>query len=837
MPAIRRLILGSLLLVTTGAAASSAPTAPNLITDPGTADTATPILTPTRTTLTVSGLNSPARIVIDRYGVPHLYAGTHYDAFFVQGFNAARDRLWQIDTWRRRGLGLLAEVFGAAYVEQDQAARLMLYRGDLYPEWLAYGADTKAIATSFTAGINAYIDLIEAEPARLPPEFELLDYRPARWQPTDVVRIRSHGLWRNVTAEVQRARIACDHGLPVAAAWKVLEPAWETKIPEGLDPCSIPADVLDLYLLAKAPVRFSDLDVSALVRAPGAKPAAADHGATRARRKALIASVQQHDLDRGIGSNNWVVAPSRTGTGRALIANDPHRAHDVPSLRYVAHLIAPGLNVIGAGEPALPGISIGHNGTIAFGLTIFGIDQEDLFIYEKAQNGYRYQGRIEPFSEIVESIPIRGAAPREVRLRFTRHGPVLKEDRHRAFALAAAWLEPGMAPYLGSVDYMRASDWRTFEGALNRWGAPAENQVYADVQGNIGYKPAGRFPRRVNWDGLMPVPGDARYEWQGHFDMDALPVEFNPTRGFTGTANSMNLPEDFPIAERRIGFEWAAPWRYQRLWEALGEQDPHGVDEALALQRDYFSTAARAAVTALLHDPDGAESAPAPALATTGTRADALALFARWDYQMTADSAAALLFAQWFHRDLPVAFSEALLPDAGTALQPLDTLTLVQMLGDHRFRPIARAALAKSWETLQAAHGDDPSAWHWGSAHRIRFRHPLLEHAPSDLAERMRFPDYPRGGTADTLNSTGFDAQSFDVVNGASFRMVIDVGNWDAARMTNAPGQSGDPRSPFYANLLQGWAEEGSFPLLYSDDAVAEHAVEEILLYPPTQAR
>jgi penicillin G amidase len=381
----------------------------------------------------VDGLEAPARIVVDRWGVPHIYAGTHYDAFFVQGFNAARDRLWQIDTWRRRGLGQLAEAFGPAYVEQDKAARLFLYRGDMYREWLAYGSDAKAIATAFTAGINAYVKLTETQPELLPPEFGLLDYRPARWAPEDVVRIRSHGLWRNVTAEVQRARIACEHGLPATRLWKVLEPAWEARIPDGLDPCSIPENVLDLYLLAKAPVRF---DAARLATAAGTHP----------DRAALLAEVATNDLDRQLGSNNWVIAPTRTDTGRPILANDPHRAHDVPSLRYVAHLVAPGLNVIGAGEPSLPGISIGHNGTIAFGLTIFGIDQEDLYVYDKERNGYRHRGRIEPFEEVVEQIAVKGADAQTVRLRFTRHGPVVQETGDRAFAVRAAGSSPAWRP-------------------------------------------------------------------------------------------------------------------------------------------------------------------------------------------------------------------------------------------------------------------------------------------------------------------------------------------------------------------------------------------------------
>ncbi|MFM7119091.1 MAG: penicillin acylase family protein, partial [Gammaproteobacteria bacterium] len=705
--------------------------------------------TPTETRYRLSGLAAPARIVVDRWGVPHISAESIDDAFFVQGFNAARDRLWQIDTWRRRGLGLLAEAFGPAWVEQDRAARLFLYRGDLYREWLAYSADAKAIATSFTAGINAYIDLTAAKPDLLPPEFTLLDYAPARWAPEDIVRIRSHGLWRNVTAEVQRARIACRHGLPAAQAWKVLEPDWTARLPAGLDPCTIPEDVLDVYLLAKAPVRF---DATPLVTAAGARqhdragwqPSPVPAAGTPLRRTRL-AEIARADLDRNIGSNNWVVAPSRTATGRPILANDPHRAHDVPSLRYIAHLSAPGLDVIGAGEPALPGISIGHNGTVAFGLTIFGLDHEDLYVYQRDRNGYRYQSRSEPIVTVAETIPVRGEPPRTVQLRFTRHGPIVFEDAYRLFALRAAWLEPGMAPYFGSVEYMRARDWRSFLHALNRWGAPAENQVYADTRGNIGYKPAGLFPKRTDWDGLLPVPGDGRYEWQGFFDMDALPVEYNPARGFTGSANNMNLPPDFPIAERRIGFEWSAPWRYRRLWEVLEASNPHTPDDSLRLQRDYLALNARAALAPL------SDVMPSDVPATAAP----LALLRAWDQVMTAESAAALLFAQWFYRDLPLAVAEQVAPGAARDLQPMDGLTLIAALDRPDGQQAALAALARSFATLQQAYGENPDNWRWGDVHRIRFQHPLLGRASPELAAQMRLPDFPRGGAADTVNNTG----------------------------------------------------------------------------------
>ena len=246
----------------------------------------------------VAGLERPAEIIVDEWGVPHIYADTHYDAFFVQGFNAARDRLWQIDTWRRRGLGLLSEVFGPRYVEQDRAARLLLYRGDMYREWLAYGSDAKRIAEAFTDGINAYIDLIAKRPELLPPEFELMDYRPARWRAEDAVRIRSHGISQNVGSEVLRARIVCLAGLDLASEWRTLEPEWELAVPDGLDPCGVPADVLDVFELGRREVSFED-----------------DPGRARTG----------SDRDWLEGSNNWAVAPTRTKTGRPILANDPHR--------------------------------------------------------------------------------------------------------------------------------------------------------------------------------------------------------------------------------------------------------------------------------------------------------------------------------------------------------------------------------------------------------------------------------------------------------------------------------------------------------------------------------
>lgn len=742
----------------------------------------------------VDGLSAPAEIVVDRWGVPHIYAAAHYDAFFVQGFNAARDRLWQIDLWRRRGLGELAEVLGPEYVEQDAAARLFLYRGSMFREWLAYGSDAKRIAEAFTAGINAYVRHVETHPDALPIEFQLLDYAPSLWEADDVVRIRSHGLWRNVTSEVQRARTVCEYGLETDAMRRRLEPAWETKIPEGLDPCDIPEDVLRKYRLAKAPVSFAALDEAALA-----------------------------DVDvaaREAGSNNWAIAPHRTSTGRPILANDPHRGHAVPSLRYIAHLSAPGLDVIGAGEPALPGISIGHNGSIAFGLTIFSIDQEDLRVYDVRRGRYRYLDDWVDFETIEETIAVRDARPEKVELEFTRHGPVVHREGNRAFAVQAAMLEPGMAPYFGSVEYMRAQNWREFVAALNRWGAPAENQVYADDRGNIGYKPAGLTPIRPDFDGLMPVPGDGRFEWAGFYDMDRLPVEYNPERGWVATANAMSLPDGYPYEEIKSGFEWASPWRIDRIEEVLNASPPHSIEDSLALQRDYLSIPARRIIRSL----EG-EDLPAPASG----------LFDGWDFTLTRDSAAAALFEVWWSRYLKDAVMARLVDAPVESLGYLDPLVVIE--GFEGMTPaergeIARESLGGAIETTRSLLGEAPDAWRWGALHQMRFEHPLLD-VVTDTAvrEHLSMPAVERGGSGDTPNATRY-REDFTVAAGGSWRMVIDVGNWDNAFMTSAPGQSGDPASPHYDDLLEGWGDDGHFPLLYSKEAVAEHAVARIRLEP-----
>ena len=766
----------------------------------------------------LDGLERPAEILVDRWGVPHLYASSLDDLFCVQGFNAARDRLWQLDFWRRRGLGLLAEAFGPSLVERDRATRLFVYRGEMRAEWLAYGSDTKRVATAFVAGVNAYVRLALDDPALLPFEFRELGYQPALWAPQDVARIRSNGLYYNLDQEVARALVLRDYGPEVEELRRRREPPVELVVPDGLDLSLVPDDVLRVYRLAIDPPDLGGVPAPAMP-----------------------------------GSNNWVLAPERTTTGRPLLANDPHRALSVPSLRYLAHLSAPGLDVIGAGEPALPGISIGHNGQIAFGLTIFAIDQEDLYVYRTNPENpleYRYQDRWEPMRVVRETVAVRGGAAEQVELRFTRHGPVVYEDpgRRTAFAVRAAWLEPGMAPYLGSMDYMRARGWDEFLAAMNRWGAPPENQLYADPSGTIGWKPAGLAPIRPNWDGTLPVPGDGRYEWAGFRDADELPVAVDPPRGWLATANEMNLPDGYPARAKVITFDWYPATRAERLAEVLDGRGRMSPEDCVRLQSDFVSLPARRMVRRLagVHADDPAT-------------AEALAMLAGWDGDLGADAAPAALFEVWYRRHLRPALLrralgqllpegrveaalEALTPDEVLLADPRVDLDLVERPG-HRLGPDAdaaldallRSSLREAVTDVEGLLGPDRERWAWGRLHVSRLVHPLSRLFDASTRARLAVGPVPRGGSGDTVGNTAYTAD-FVQSGGSTFRIVVDVGDWDRSLVMNSPGQSGDPASPHYADLFEAWGRGEAFPLLYSRDAVEAAAERRIRLRPPGPA-
>ena len=771
-------------------------------------------------TVSVHNLHQPAEILIDHWGVPHIYAKDEDDLFFVQGFNAARDRLFQIDLWHRRGLGRLAEAFGPAFIEQDKAARLFLYRGDMNREWLTYSKDAQAIAKSFVAGINAYIDWLEQHSDRMPFEFKKLNYRPTKWEPEDVVRIRSHGLTGNLDDEVSRAKMACLGALKGDEVRLRLEPAWETQVPQGLDPC-LPKDVLKVFDLATQEVRFTRETTPVLAA------------------ESSVSFTGESTAEGRAESNNWVVSAARSATGRAIMANDPHREYRTPSLRYIADLYAPTLHVIGIGEPAIPGVSNGHNDWIAFGGTYFGIDQQDLYVYELNpvnRNEYKYKNQWERLQVIHEEIKVRNQAAVPVDLKFTRHGPLIymEEEKNRAFAVRTDWLEAGTAPYMASLGFMRAQTFEQFKNALRGWGSPPINHVYADVKGNIGWAPMGFAPIRPNWDGLFPVPGDGRYEWAGAWDTDQLPRAYDPASGYITTSNEMNLPPDYPYKERKVGFEWSPPFRHQRIDEVLSAHSKISIEDSMALQNDVVSIPARRLVSLLapLHSEDAATQA-------------ALKLLKNWNAALDSDSPQAALEEVWLSRHLAPAFKEALLSKAAAeTFERVDPRTMLDALEypEARFQGnateqrdhIVLTSLAAAYHDMEQLQGQDSSQWQWGKLHFNLSEHPFASAVDEKLRTEINVGPVPKHGGRYTVNASGYRSSDFRQVLGPSARLIIDVGNWDDSKAVNYPGQSGDPQSSHYRDLATLWRAGQYFPLLYSREAVENATERKIELVPET---
>jgi penicillin amidase len=747
-----------------------------------------------RGTLHAQGLHQPVRVQRDKWGVAHIYATDEHDLFFAQGFVAAQDRLFQMEIWKRAGLGRLAEILGPAAVERDTQARRLRYRGDLRAEYASYGPNTFAILRAFTDGINAYIKLIQADGGKgLPIEFQIAGFHPEPWQPTDCLnRLAAYSMTGNASSELLHAQLVALVGPEQANSLSSFQPSTRLTPAPGVD--------------------FT-----------GLSPALLANVVSGDERIPFPASTLRE-------SNNWTVSGTLTDTGKPLLANDPHRVIAEPSLRYMVHLVAPGWNVIGAGEPALPGVAAGHNEHIAWGFTIFGLDQQDLYLekLDPAQPGrYKTSTGWETMTESSETLAVRGADPVTVRLKYTRHGPVLWEDGRRALSLRWVGSEPGTAGYLGSLSLDRASNWKEFEQAMPRWKVPSENIVYADREGNIGEHSTGLAPRRSNFNGLLPVPGDGGYEWQGYVPNDALPHQLNPAEQFIATANQKMIPDDYPFP---VGFEWSSPSRFQRIHEVLSEAKRSGhkltVRDMGSLQSDVVSLLARKLQPMLRAAIDGRGSVVP---ATTRSAADMLL---SWDGALREDFAPAVLYELWTQELSKVLVERVVPPRARLAIESLSAPQVLDALeslpGDRD--SLLLTALSAARARLQALQGDDPAKWSWGNLHQVYFRHAL--DATADTAALFDLGPFPRSGDDDVVQATSPDAQTFEQVDGASYREIFDLGDWDHSVAINVPGQSGQPGSAHYADLLPLWRNGQYFQLAYSRQAVEAVTTDVLELKP-----
>ena len=734
------------------------------------------------------GLAAAGEIVIDRAGVPHIYAASARDGFFLQGYAVARDRLWQIDLWRKRGLGRLSASFGPGFVAQDRASRLLLYRGDMAAEWAAYPAAAKGWTEAFVAGINAYVDDVAAGRQPLPMEFTATASQPDHWTVDDIVRIRSNGLSRNIDAEVARARALCTGDAKYEPLRRVLEPTHRVSIPKGLDPCRLPKDVLADYDRGTSDVRFDG--------------------------KTIVAA--RSDAENAEGSNNWVIGPSRSATGRPILANDPHRTHSIPNLRYLSHIDTPELKIAGAGEPALPGVSFGHNDDMAWALTIFYTDQQDLVINPRGT----------PLRAVRETIAVKGAAPREVVLKFSDDGPILHEDptSGQSVALRATWAQPGAAAYFNATWAFLGKNRDDFLKARDHWGAPSLNLLFATRDGDFGWTPGGFVPLRAAGDGLLPVPAGAAYRWTGMLDPKLMPTRFNPPEGWIATANEMNLP---PGYRHQIGFEWVDRSRINRISEVIAATPKFSIADAMALQTDVTSDMARRAVAML-----------AGLAGRTADETAALDMVRGWDGTQGPDSAAAALYEIWAGRHLPATAITRLVPEPARAgfgatniANVLPVLADGALLGpdpDAMRRAILLDSLGTAWAETRRLLGPAPANWRWGALHHADFR-PALPIAGRE--DERRVGPLPVGGSGSTPMAMTY-GNDFRVTAGASVRLVMDVGAWDNSMVINTPGQSGDPASPHYRDLFPRWASGNYVPFPWSRARVLSQAERIITVSP-----
>lgn len=702
-------------------------------------------------TIQLSGLAAPVTIVIDRSGVPHVDAQSARDAFFAHGYLHARDRLWQMELNRRIARGELAELFGPIALPADRFLRRLGFRRGAERDLTRLSAAGLQALEGYADGVNAYV-----AHHRRPIEFVLLRTRPRPWSPVDSLAFGRYMGWtqtENLATETVRRELS---GLIGADRTSTLE---------GGDPA---AGVVAMAGLA------------------------------------------------GGASNNWVAAPARSASGHALLANDPHLYPRIPAVWYVVHLrSADGLNVIGASLPGVPGVVIGHNSRIAWGITAGMADCEDLVNQDPAELGAA--------TVIGEEIQVKGRPPVGEEVRVTADGPVLNGTLGipvdgPPVALRTVFAD-GEAPVDALFTLNRATDWASFEQAMRQWDFPCLNFIYADVDGNIGYRMAGRVPLRQ--DG----------KWVGIVAFGEMPAIFNPAEGIFATANTRPaLPLRQPLTH-----DWVDDTRWTRIMQMLRSRPRHGLSDFQVMQQDLTSVAALRIASHL------GRLAPAGDLARA-----AISRLQRWDGRLDPGSPEGAIyevfrieFIRALHEELGAQSVTRVLgrgPDQ--VLAPVTTfffrgsselLAWLEQVPDR----VIQSALDSAVRFIRDRLGPDLERWQWGALHQITFQHPIGAAIPwLDRVLGLSRGPYPIGGDADTVAQAAVDPWNPFTATGfmASYRQVFDTGDWDRGVFILPTGQSGHPASPHYADMVAAWRRGEYRPLPFSPAAVQDQAAETIRL-------
>ncbi len=719
---------------------------------------------------TVEILDNDATVTRDEIGVPHLKAETDADLYRAQGYVQAQDRLFQMDLSRRQASGQLAEVIGADAVDTDKFFRTFSLRDAAEKSWSGYDAEAQQVLEWFAEGVNAYIDEAK-ENNDLSYEFALLGYEPTEWTPVDSLTIGKF--------------MAYDLG----GHWNTL--------------------AVRHWALNEFP---EDKAAELFINYPDNAPAIL---AANKQQPVQVAgefdtSVIPPELN---GSNNWVVSGNKTASGKPLLADDPHLGLSTPSIWYQMHLESPEQNVSGVIFAGVPGIILGHNEKIAWGVTNVGPDVQDLYIETpnpEDPTQFEYEGQWERAEVRKEPIKIKDEETEDFEVLVTRHGPVVSnilyddEDPGAVFSMQWTALEPTLE-LQAVLNFNKASNWEEFELALEDFQAPAQNFVFASTDGTIAYKANGRIPIRKTGDGQLPVPGNsAEYGWEGYVPFDELPRSVNPENGFIATANNEVIDDSYPY---HITDFWAQPYRYERIAEVLEASDKLTAEDMMELQMDQKN----------LYAAEFLKDMISTVRNNTSDYDEVLELLEEWDQVDGKDQGAPLVFHTWI-KQLP----ETLLADEF----PKDVFEMLDgknHITDEMMRDAFKGTegiwvseyggidkwLVDSLETavaeIEEEQGNDPADWSWGEHHQLTFPHPLAGASP--IFEKFLNPKtVPIGGSNVTVQAAASTADG-DVNHGASWRFVADLADLSSAYHIVGPGLSGHMKSDYYHNQVDDWAQ------------------------------
>ncbi|TWT04175.1 penicillin acylase family protein [Planococcus sp. CPCC 101016] len=718
----------------------------------------------------VAILESDVTVIRDEIGVPHIQAATDADLYRAQGYVQAQDRMFQMDLSRRQASGTLSEVIGADAVDTDKFFRTFSLRDAAEKSWAGYDAEAKQVLEWYAEGVNAYIEKAK-ENGSLSFEFALLGYEPSEWTPVDSLTIGKF--------------MAYDLG----GHWNTLAVRhWAlNEFPEE--------KARELF------IKYPD-NAPAILAANKQQPVKVAGE--------FNASVIPPEFN---GSNNWVVSGDKTASGKPLLADDPHLGLSTPSIWYQMHLESPDQNVSGVIFAGIPGIILGHNEEIAWGVTNVGPDVQDLYIETpnpEDPTQFRYEGEWEQAEVRNEPIKVKDGETEDFEVVVTRHGPVVsnvlydEEEPGAVFSMQWTALEPTLE-LQAVLNFNKASNWEEFELALEDFQAPAQNFVFASTDGTIAYKANGRIPIRKSGDGQLPVPGDSvEYGWEGYVPFDELPRSVNPESGFIATANNEVIDASYPY---HITDFWAQPYRYERISEVLEASDGLTAQDMMDLQMDQKN----------LYAAEFLEQMISTVRDETGKYNGVLDMLEEWDQFDSEDQAAPLVFHKWM-KQLP----ETLLADEF----PKDVFEMLAGK-NHITDEMMRAAFAGNegvWVTeyggtakwlvdslesvmteIENEQGNEQADWSWGEHHQLTFPHPLAGASPI-FAEFLNPDPVPIGGSNITVQAAASTPQG-NVNHGASWRFVADLDDLSSAYHIVGPGLSGHIKSDYFHNQVDDWAK------------------------------